>query len=102
MFEKLNVNGKQTHKVYNYLRLNSSLHDPKTGKTAEIPWNFAKFLLNDKGEVVGYWGPKTDPEALRDDIMLLIDPNYKEKIHERECKLLIKKVEESKDLDCKS
>ena len=83
MFEKIEVNGKNTHHVYNFLRLNSELHDPKTKKTSEIPWNFAKFLLNDKGEVVGYWSPKTDPEALRDIIMLLIDPNYKKVVDEQ-------------------
>ena len=49
MFEKIEVNGPKCHPVYNYLRSHSSLHDDKTGKTSEIPWNFAKFLVNGEG-----------------------------------------------------
>jgi glutathione peroxidase-family protein len=30
----------------------------KNGKTSKvIPWNFAKFLLNEKGEVVKFFAP---------------------------------------------
>ena len=26
-----------------------------------IPWNFAKFLVDEQGHVKKYWGPKSDP-----------------------------------------
>ena len=44
--EKIEVNGKNTNPVYIYLRSNSSLYDPKKKTAKEIPWNFAKFLVN--------------------------------------------------------
>ena len=57
MFAKINVNGKEAHPVYQFLRFHSSLYNPKDKVANEIPWNFAKFLVNKKGEVIGYWGP---------------------------------------------
>ena len=57
--EKIDVNGANTHPVYNYLRTNSSLQ--KDNKTGEIPWNFAKFLVDGDGQVKNYYPPATDP-----------------------------------------
>jgi glutathione peroxidase len=57
MFAKINVNGQEAHPVYQFLRFHSSLYNPKDKVANEIPWNFAKFLVNKKGEVIGYWGP---------------------------------------------
>jgi glutathione peroxidase len=49
MFDKIDVNGANTHEVYKYLRANSELYDKCKKDVKEIPWNFAKFLVNDKG-----------------------------------------------------
>lgn len=68
MFEKICVNGKTTHPVYNYLRSNSSLFDPKKKTSKEIPWNFAKFLVDGNGQVIKYYEPKTFPEDILPDI----------------------------------
>ena len=57
LFSKIEVNGANVHPIYNYLRQNSPLHDPKTGKTKVVPWNFAKFLINKEGLCVGLFGP---------------------------------------------
>ena len=46
MFEKTEVNGKNAHEVFKFLRANSELYDKKEKTAKEIPWNFAKFLLN--------------------------------------------------------
>ena len=46
IFEKIDVNGKKTHPIYAYLRNNSQLYDAKKKTAKEIPWNFAKFLVN--------------------------------------------------------
>ena len=57
MFAKIEVNGSNTDPVYSFLRDNGPL------KGGNIPWNFAKFLINEKGEVAGYHG-KTNDYAL--------------------------------------
>lgn len=44
LFEKVDVNGPNTHPVYKFLRSNSQLG--KNGEAKVIPWNFAKFLIN--------------------------------------------------------
>ena len=49
MFEKTNVNGSSSCEVYKYLRRNSELYDTKKGEVKEIPWNFAKFLVDSEG-----------------------------------------------------
>ena len=46
MFSKVETNGPTAHPVYQFLRLNSSLFDKNTQLASEIPWNFAKFLVN--------------------------------------------------------
>jgi glutathione peroxidase len=52
MFAKSEVNGKETNDVYKFCRLNSKLHDAKSGRTKEISWSFAKFLVDKDGQVV--------------------------------------------------
>lgn len=64
MFEKIDVNGVNTHPVYEFLRRNSELYDPKTKASKVIPWNFSKFILDHKGKVVMFAGPSTKPNDL--------------------------------------
>jgi glutathione peroxidase len=54
------VNGENTHPVYVFLRNNSELNNPKNGESQVIPWNFAKFIINNKGEVVHFFKPSKD------------------------------------------
>ena len=68
MFEKCNVNGPNAHEVYKYLRCNSALFDAKSRKCKEIPWNFAKFLVNTRSSQVTYYEPRVDPASLKDEI----------------------------------
>ena len=35
----------------------------------EIPWNFAKFLCDQNGKVVRYWGPRTSPNELLPEVL---------------------------------
>lgn len=65
LFQKLEVNGKNTYPLYCFLRANSSLLDKKSGMCGLIPWNFAKFVVNRNGEVIKYAHPKEDPNSLR-------------------------------------
>ena len=66
LFEKSNVNGQNANEVFRWLRTNSSLNNK--GKCQPIGWNFGKFLLNAKGEVIKYYGPKQNPLSFEDDL----------------------------------
>ena len=61
LFEKISVNGKNPNEVFKYLRCNSELWDPEKKKAKELPWNFAKFLMNANGHVVRYYNPRVNP-----------------------------------------
>lgn len=61
IFEKAEVNGKNPHEVFKYLRCNSSLWDQNKKRAKEIPWNFAKFLVSSDGKVLNYYNPRVNP-----------------------------------------
>ncbi|KRX09773.1 Thioredoxin-like fold [Pseudocohnilembus persalinus] len=67
-FQKIEVNGKNTHEVYKFLKVNSTLYDPKTQKAKNIQWNFGKFLVDKNGKVVSYHIPSVSPLELTGDI----------------------------------
>ena len=54
IFEKIDVKGKSIHPLYRYLTDES----PKKGS---IKWNFSKFLVDRKGNVIDRFAPTTDP-----------------------------------------
>tara|TARA_Y100001968_G_scaffold315511_1_gene342197 strand:- start:167 stop:751 length:585 start_codon:yes stop_codon:yes gene_type:complete len=57
MFEKINVKAPHTHLVYQWLS-DSTLN----GWNSELPsWNFCKYLINDKGKLIKYYGPNIEP-----------------------------------------
>ena len=64
VMEKIEVNGENTHPLFAYLRNNSELFDPKTGTAKQIPWNFAKFMVNSEGKVIQFYGPKDDVDKV--------------------------------------
>lgn len=59
MFEKIDVNGKNAHPLWNYLK-------HKQGGTLGdfIKWNFTKFIIDKDGQPVERHGPSTDPKTL--------------------------------------
>jgi glutathione peroxidase-family protein len=61
--QKIEVNGNKTNPVYKYLKKNQ--------KVENIPWNFAKFLVNKDGDVVAYYPPPTSPTDILKDIKKL-------------------------------
>jgi len=61
MFQKVNVNDAQGEKACELYRYLTSQDTQPKGK-GKISWNFEKFLLNRKGEVVARFEPKTEPE----------------------------------------
>ena len=52
LFQKVSVKGKDAHPLYRWLAARS-------GK--KPTWNFCKYLINKKGEVSGFFGPKVSP-----------------------------------------
>lgn len=56
MFEKISVKGDDTHPLYQQL---TALPPPLGG---EPKWNFTKFIVDRKGNVVARFEPKTKPE----------------------------------------
>ncbi|KAF1018489.1 glutathione peroxidase [Acinetobacter sp.] len=63
MFAKVNVKGPEAHVIFRYLTNNS-----KGILGSGIKWNFTKFLINKKGEVINRYAPTTKPEDIEQDI----------------------------------
>lgn len=61
MFSKIEVNGDNTHPIYQWLK---SQENGKGTFGNAIKWNFTKFLLDREGNVVGRYGSVTTPEKL--------------------------------------
>ncbi|MFA6143868.1 MAG: glutathione peroxidase [Sulfurimonas sp.] len=68
MFAKIEVNGANTHPLYKYLKQNAT---GILGSEA-IKWNFTKFLVDKKGNVIKRYAPATSPEAIASDIEKLL------------------------------
>ena len=67
MFDKIDVNGANTHPIYKYLK-----SQKKSLLGAEISWNFTKFLIDKEGNVVKRYLPNTKPQDLKKDIEKLL------------------------------
>ena len=63
MFSKINVNGKQTHPIYKYLK-------SKKGSffSGFIKWNFTKFLIDRQGNIIKRYAPSASPKSLLKEI----------------------------------
>ncbi|WP_304511162.1 glutathione peroxidase [Aquisphaera insulae] len=59
LFSKIVVKGKEIHPLYAFLTGHAT--DPKF--SGDIPWNFTKFLVDRKGEVIGRFLPKDKPDS---------------------------------------
>lgn len=59
LFEKIDVNGKNAHPLWNYLKYKQGglLLDA-------IKWNFTKFIIDKNGQPVERFGPNTSPRGL--------------------------------------
>jgi glutathione peroxidase len=68
MFSKIEVNGAHTHPLYAYLKS----HAKGVLGTEAIKWNFTKFLVNQKGEVIDRFAPTTTPEGIRSEIKKIL------------------------------
>ena len=67
MFAKIDVNGKDAHPVFEFLR------SAKGGVLGDkIKWNFTKFLVDQQGNVVERYASTTKPAKLAKDIEKLL------------------------------
>ncbi len=64
IFEKIEVNGKNAHPIYQWLT------SEKGGLLgSKIKWNFTKFLIGKDGSVLDRFAPTTKPEKLEKDVI---------------------------------
>jgi glutathione peroxidase len=70
MFEKIDVNGKNEHPLYKYLK-----SQKRTLFGSDISWNFTKFLIDREGRVVKRFRPNVKPQELKKDIEILLKNN---------------------------
>lgn len=71
MLNKIEVNGPNTHPIYKYLKYNSNQMKTENG-LKNIPWNFAKFLVDKDGKVISFYEPKIKPVQMVNDIEKLL------------------------------
>lgn len=91
LFEKTEVRGENAHPLFTYLtenapfkgfdpdhpagkKLSSFIHErfPQTMEGDSIKWNFTKFLINRKGDIVGRYEPPVSPLDMEEDIEKLL------------------------------
>lgn len=68
MMRKIDVNGPKAHPLYGYLK---AARKGVLG-TEAIKWNFTKFLIDRKGQVVDRFAPTVEPKALEGAIEALL------------------------------
>ena len=68
MYAKVDVNGANAHPLYQWMK------GEKSGflGTEGIKWNFTKFLIDGKGEVIKRYAPTDTPEKIEKDIAALV------------------------------
>jgi len=67
-FAKIDVNGDNEDPLFTYLK-----SQQKGTLGSKIKWNFTKFLVNQKGEVIKRFSPTTKPEKIDKYIAKLVD-----------------------------
>ena len=69
MFAKIDVNGPAAHPLYELLKS----AQPGLLGTEGIKWNFTKFLVNGRGEVVARYAPSDTPEKIEQAVIGALD-----------------------------
>lgn len=64
LFAKIDVNGSDAHPLFVHLK--ESARGILGSK--DIKWNFTKFLVDPKGNVLNRYAPSTSPKDLEDDV----------------------------------
>ena len=69
MFDKIEVNGKNAHPLYKYLTSSA----PGILGSEGIKWNFTKFLIDRKGNVIKRFAPNIAPENIASAVERALD-----------------------------
>ena len=89
LMKKVDVNGKDAHPIFEYLKSQAPTEEYKglkakathamlkgisksVEKDSDILWNFTKFLINRDGTVVKRFAPVTTPEEMEKDIQAML------------------------------
>ena len=89
LMKKIDVNGAETHPVYEYLKAQAPAEEYKglkakaaaklfkaisksVEKDSDIKWNFTKFLVNRDGTAIKRYAPTTTPEDIEKDIQQML------------------------------
>ena len=62
---KVDVNGDNASPLFQWLKAEK----PGLLGLKRVKWNFEKFLVNHKGQVIGRWASTTKPESLEPDLL---------------------------------
>ena len=65
--QKVNVNGKNAHPIFKFLKENS-----KSLLGGTVKWNFTKFLISPDGKSIRRYSPNTTPENIRNDVLEIL------------------------------
>ncbi|WP_032094164.1 MULTISPECIES: glutathione peroxidase [unclassified Alteromonas] len=68
LFKKVDVNGADEDPLFTELKNRA----PGLLGSKRIKWNFTKFLVNDKGDVIKRYAPTMKPEDIEKDIVTLL------------------------------
>ena len=86
-YTKIEVNGDNESKLYTYLKKEmpneevvgvknkiamKAIEKMGSGKDGDIKWNFTKFLVSRRGDVIKRYPPTTKPEDIEKDIIKLL------------------------------
>lgn len=63
-FEKIKVNGKGAHPLFEYLESQN-----ESSKVKKVKWNFTKFLIGKDGSFLGRFEPTVKPEEIEGPIV---------------------------------
>jgi len=69
MFDKVNVNGSETHPLFKHLKKRA----PGALGIKAIKWNFTKFLVDQEGNVVERFEPNVEPADIAPAIEALLN-----------------------------
>ena len=67
LMKKVDVNGKDAHSIYKYLK-----SETKGLLGSSIKWNFTKFLINRDGTVIKRYAPTVTPAKMENDIKAML------------------------------
>ena len=76
IYDKVNVNGNfpfgNPHDLFKFLRTKPKELQFANNNSGGVPWNFAKYLLDQDGKFVKYFDPTISPKDIRADTLPLL------------------------------